>query len=621
MQASDLDRYPPLIPAPDDAKDWPAWRSALVEWGEGVRNRLDRSLYDRPEFAWVRKCYVCGKVMLFDREFYDEQSGRFTVDRYLDRLEHDFGPLDALVLWQAYPRIGIDDRNQYDHYRLAPGLKEAIRRLHERGLRIFIAYNPWDVGTRREGKADTEAIADLVKEFAIDGVFLDTLQQGPEALRKSLDRARPGVTLESELALPVAGIPIHHASWAQWLDDSEAPGVLRNHWVEPRHTMHLIRRWDLDHSGEAHVAWMNGTGIFVWENIFGSWNGWGERDKALLRTISAIRRRYADLFGFGKWEPLVETSLSGVYASEWSYQGTRLWTLVNRGWTTAHGSVLPVAADGMSRLFDLVRGVEIDHAEIEIPARGVGAILALPSGQLNEEFRKFLDGQRAIFRRWTDDNGRIEPRANRRLAPRAVSSKAPEGMVAVAAGERTLVSRFRARECGEYGFAPYPNVAYPPLHFVRRIEDRVVFARFAVDEREVTAGQFREFMQQTGYRRDSLVLSGEAGAPATGVDLEDARAYARWAGKRLPTEYEWQVAVDEHQLPHGKVWNWTESEHFDGHTKFSILKGGAEYVSKGSDWYADSGSRPVDWSTKLIHFYTELDRSPTIGFRCAVDLP
>jgi hypothetical protein len=69
------------------------------------------------------------------------------------------------------------------------------------------------------------------------------------------------------------------------------------------------------------------------------------------------------------------------------------------------------------------------------------------------------------------------------------------------------------------------------------------------------------------------------------------------------------------------VWNWTESEHTDGRTRFAILKGGAAFRATGSDWYLDGGPQEPDVSVKLLLMGAGLTRSPSIGFRCAADLP
>jgi len=69
------------------------------------------------------------------------------------------------------------------------------------------------------------------------------------------------------------------------------------------------------------------------------------------------------------------------------------------------------------------------------------------------------------------------------------------------------------------------------------------------------------------------------------------------------------------------VWNLTESEHTDGRTRFCILKGGSAYRNEGSDWYFDGGPQPPDGSVKFLIAGAGIGRSPSIGFRCAVDLP
>lgn len=129
------------------------------------------------------------QTWLWDELFFDFDAQVFTPEGFLADAQERFGGLDGVVLWHAYPIIGIDERNQWDFYDV-PGLAEAAATLHEHGVAVFVDYNPWDTGTRRTGNTDAEDLATVVRHLNADGVFLDTLKKAdPEFVARWRRRA------------------------------------------------------------------------------------------------------------------------------------------------------------------------------------------------------------------------------------------------------------------------------------------------------------------------------------------------------------------------------------------------------------------------------------------------
>ena len=673
--------------APDDPSQWPAFRAALEQWRTETRARLAYrdELYRCPEFAWAASNYACGFLMMWDERFCDRRRGRFRVDDVLDEGVREFGGYDSVVLWHAYPRLGFDPRNQFDFYRDMPGglegVRHAVRRFHRRGVRVYLDYNPWDVGTRREAGPDLETLVELVRRLEVDGIFLDTLNRGAAGFRAKLDAARPGVILESEGAVPLENVCDHHASWAQWFGDSHAPGVLRHKWFEPRHLQHQIRRWDTDHTGELHAAWMNGSGMMIWENVFGSWMPWNARDRSILRSMLPIQRRFSSLFVGGAWTPLVPVECAGVFASLWADGNLRLWTLVNRTENTVAGPLLRVADESPQDYFDLVSGGKAaaerrgDGVLLSgsLPPRGIGCFMAGHARALGKGFGEFLKHQARGKSRGSFDTARPARATLQVPAPRVrVQTTVPAGMVAIPAATLELRIEMRVRECGFYESTPPEGHRLADSYrFQTQVFHRTVsFKAFAMDETLVTNAQFADFLRASGYRprhpanflkhwQGKRPPAELADLPVVYVDLDDARAYAAHYGKRLPTEEEWQYAAqgrDGRKYPWGdqfepgrcndgrtggptpvkafpagrspfgcydlcgKVWQWTESERTDGRTRFCILRGGAWFSAPGSNWYADGGPRPADFAAKFLRIWPGLDRCATIGFRCVAPL-
>jgi sulfatase modifying factor 1 len=634
-----------VVLPPDSPDDFDHWRGDLNEWREATRTRLgDEDAWCRHEaFDWTMSCFTCAMLMLWDLEFFDPAGETFDVDRYLRRGQQQFGGYDAVVLWQAYPRIGVDERNQFDFYRQVPGGLPALGRivdeLHERGVRAFLAYNPWDVGTRREPTDDAHVLASLVAALDADGILLDTMPEGAH-LRAAVDARRPGVAFEPEAVMPLEHLHDHHLSWGQRFDiQATIPPVLRNKWLERRHMHHLIRRWMRDRSEELHSAWLNGVGVLVWENVFGSWNGWNDVDSAMLRAMAPVQRRFSDLFSEGTWTPLVPTVATGVFASRWETSGVTLWTVINRSATPAAGPLLDVAHTAGVRYADVLTGCfipvedEADTAALgaDLPARGIAGFVA--AGEDSWARRVALRLQPAAAAA-APGARTAAPISRAGPPPPAVVSSLPPDMAAFEAESRVFDVVFRLRECGTYGPPPFFDLDKPlelhvPVHETRHVD----LGAFAVDLGPVTNEQFAAFLRATGYRPRSdagflahwdgpSAAEGSELFPVVHVDLDDAREYARWAGKRLPTEFEWQHAAERLAIGFGnsRVWELTESEHCDGHTRFCILKGGADFAAHSSPWYADGGARPPEFNLKFILTWPQLDRCSTVGFRCAADL-
>ncbi len=662
-----------------------SWLADIRHWRDERRIRIgyDGSRYDRPEFQWTQSSFIQPQMMVHDRYFYDAVAGKYTVDRYLDDLEKRFGGIDSVLIWPTYPNMGIDNRNQHDLIRSMPGGVAGVRQMvadfHRRGVRVLFPMMMWDQGTRPPERSWPEEIASLMAEIGADGINGDTQDGVPLAFSLAADKTGHPLVFEPEGGPSDEALAWNLMTWGQYQFPS-TPLIDKYKWLEPRHMVNISDRWNRDKTSDLQFAFFNGVGWESWENIWGIWNGITPRDGEATRRVATIERALAPFLVSKDWEPMALMLRYGVYASRWPLGEQVLWTIVNRNEYDLDADQMEVAASQGTRYFDIYHGTELKPEargtgrwvlSFSIEARGYGAILATKAeadGKLQSLLSKMKQMTSTPLASYSHE-WKVLPQQIVPIQPSKPAATAPDGMVKIPEADFSFeVAGIEVEGLNDMGV----DVQYPWEDSARRFHSHPMqIDSFYIDKYPVTNAQFKKFLDSSHYHpkddlnflrdwKDGSYPAGWENKPVTWVSLEDARAYAAWAGKRLPHEWEWQFAAqgnDRRLYPWGNdwdasavpvpdnsrtmrppdsveahpkgaspfgvmdmvgnVWQWTE-EFVDEHTRGGIVRGGNYYQPQGAIWYFPEAYK-LNEHGKLLLMSPSMDRSGTLGFRCVAD--
>lgn len=758
-----------LYAPPKDSSSQPAWLEKLREERASLQREINftGAIYEDPVVNWTRVSYVQPQTHLYDRFLYSADEHKYTIERYLDDVRARYGGIDSILLWPTYTNIGIDARNQFDYFRALPGgldgLKRLVNQFKARGVRVLLAYNPWDEGLRPEGEPQWLALARLLKEVNADGFNGDTMQ----TMYKQFWTA--GVGLGHKIVGEMEGGGYKTGGgrkeddswdsahwdpmgWAEAFHDGKlpdgitakfavAPGVDKLKWLDGRHMTHVCDRWAKNRTDAMQYAYINGDGYESWENVWGIFMQFTPRDGEALRRIATLWRWLGPeqfIQGYVDWvpyapelarEPHQPYSEGGLVASRFVHaSGDCVWLVVNRAASANVAEIDLTVCRARSYVYDLYHGKQLPPdttAKVDVEPNGYGAILATARQEL--PVASLLATMESLTTRPLESYSAAWaplPQEMIGISGPTRYAETPHGMVLVpltsyhfrTAGVEIEGGCDLSRDswgvccpsdppgpCPGSGYCKTPcaypaedsrgvDAQFPWETAPGRFHDRSIeVGPFFIDRHLVTKAEYAAYLRETGYSpRDpynflvgwsrasvNTVPSPPPGSeqePVVWISLSEAREYCRWAGKRLPHTYEWQLAaqgIDGRIYPWGNdasnaggsrfptpsngtevpplpsvtafspagdsvfgmagavgiVWQYTD-EFQDAHTRTVLLKGSSLYtpmlgstfpaLPQSLSWYFPKALQ-LDRHGRMMLMDDSYERAATLGFRCAAD--
>ena len=598
-------------------------------------------------------------------------------------------------------------------------MKELSRYAKKQGTKFFIAFNPWDQSTRPEDFY--QAISRMIKATDADGVVLDTYGNSSEKLQNAADSVKKGVIMYSEgMAVPkdmpgiVSGrvhdaifLPpplnlnklikpdfaifrvcqlsqgrVHREFAISFFNgygvemNTMAPGRLS--WIDDEYsylgkTTKILRENTSAFNSQGWTPLINTIIDSIWVNK------WPHQNKTIYTIFSLVPEGYQG--------PLFEEQYtdSHHFVDIWNHIELKLDTIKNKTFLPADiesfnradlGTRMEGNVDCIAKLPSLL-DVNLEGDLLTFSSEVGDSILLWadnPSYQ-NSSTKKYQIGTHKL--KLYNLFGRYEGKFVVQLFENDELSD--ERVVTIERGTSRLISKIEKTETsnvipdrmidipkGEFNYLVEAELSFIPYP---KYKDSTYFLEgYYIDKYPVTNEEYKNFIDATEYEPIDTVnylnhwsngtyADSLRNHPVVYVSLEDAKAYAEWSEKRLPTEIEWQYAGQGndtisypwgnefdstkcnnsfgHTTPVnafptgeskfgvadliGNVWQLTNDVYDNGSHSFIMVRGGSFYNPTSSWWYVKGGPRKLKSPQMLLMVSPGFERNSTVGFRCVKD--
>lgn len=717
------------------------WRAGLRQIFQTKKlydlDSFDDSMYLRKDLQWVQSAKMIHLFMAWDSRIYDRNKKKYVLDEFILKSNTLYGKDDIIGLWPTWPALGIDQRNQWDMYRDLPGGLTSVKSLsdqcHQHGIKFFLCYNPWDESTRKEDHL--KGMAELIRYTNADGVVLDTRGSSSKELQEAADAVKPGVIMYSEgMAVPkdmesIISGRVHNALYY--------PPILNlNKMIRPDFGIFRVAEvYKEPIRREINASVFNGYGIEF--NVFHPGNRHDENETYtyLGKALRVLREHSANFSNFD-WKPLIPSNKDKIWINYWPGNQKDIYTVYCSDPNGNSGALFKPVKSG-NHYVDVFNHTEInrinDTLRIDLTSfdtkylgtnnEGSIAVIAgfdtLLSITLDGDELSTAASKGTKIKIWAGDPSysktSIELSTKKHTTDLTESFKDYEGeyiiqlfesaeliderIVSIPAGTPRLISASKMISKGNIEnmvlipsdtFSFYSKHGDEFIPYSDHLEGtKRHMPTFYMDKYPVTNKEFSEFLKKSKYKPNNKINflkhwpggklpSALENHPVIFISYEDAQAYAAWAGKRLPTEIEWQYAAqtpkqfawpwgNTHTLSHkaevvnetlthytvegmdsnlvnigngqldpvgkklksanpygledltGSVWQMTNDVYQSGKYKYSILKGGSYYKPTDSWWYVQGGPQELSWRQMLLRVDEGFERKSTVGFRCVRD--